>query len=76
MANLSPSKAFISLKRLAAESLVLAIIATVATLWLFSPVLKDWTTVTASSDHEIIPVNDSWQNVWMLWWTARAVMRF
>ncbi|WP_156525355.1 hypothetical protein [Chloroflexus islandicus] len=53
---------------------MLAIVATVAALWLFSPVLRDWTTVTASSDQEIIPVNDSWQNVWMLWWTAQAVM--
>ncbi|WP_322489520.1 hypothetical protein [Chloroflexus sp.] len=53
---------------------MLAIVATVAALWLFSPMLKHWTTVTASSDQEIIPVNDSWQNVWMLWWAAQALL--
>ncbi|MCX7859271.1 MAG: DUF2079 domain-containing protein [Chloroflexus sp.] len=61
-----------SKKALISETIWISVFAFIGSLWLFSSILLRFTTVTAAQN-DVIGMNDSYQNVWMLWWTAHAL---
>ncbi|MBX0327644.1 hypothetical protein K2Z83_08135 [Oscillochloris sp. ZM17-4] len=55
------------------EWLFVSAISVIATCWLFIRVLGSMNSVVAADGY--IGINDGYQNVWMLWWTAEALRR-
>ncbi|WP_299756610.1 hypothetical protein [uncultured Chloroflexus sp.] len=64
----------VSRQRLVTELLIITMVAIVGVLWLFSSIWSQFTSVPAAGYRNQPPLDDPWQNVWIVWWTARVVM--